>query len=126
MSQSTLTLSLPRCLVCVVSFTVTMPDFEELGVVSLELASLISILLCPVVSEDQRASWEEYTRQHQNWLPENLAWHEKHMDPNWVQPANWSETWMTIHPSIVNLKGYDTAPGPYTPAWQSVPAMVRS
>lgn len=98
---------------------VTIPDFERRGRRTLRLASLISILYCPVVEESQRDAWEEHSRANQWWLAESLAEQNYQLDPSWVPPLNWTEETLDRLPrTIVDLDGsYFQGPGPYFPTW---------
>lgn len=98
---------------------VTIPDFEQRGQNTLNLASIISLLVCPIVNDDiGRLAWEQHSRDNNKWLAEGLAHQELRRDPNWAQPANWSTIWEDLPPTIVNLTAqYETRPGPWTPTW---------
>lgn len=97
---------------------VTIPDFEKRGRRVLEMTSLISLLYCPVVTEDERSAWETYTQNSQWWLRESLAEQERQKNAQWVPTDEWYESIGTLPSTIVDLQGnYFTGEGPYTPTW---------
>ena len=96
---------------------VTLPDFEVRGKLTIEQASLISLVLCPIVSEEERETWEAHALENRGWLPESLAVQEQSLDPTWVQPDNWTDMVGYIPHTIMDREAYETAPGPYTPTW---------
>jgi len=52
---------------------VTLPDFERNAAYTLRLADVAAVLVYPVVSAEQRKTWEAYSVKQQDWLTEGLA-----------------------------------------------------
>jgi hypothetical protein len=59
---------------------VSLPDFEAKGEQLVELSGALYFSLNPVVTEENREAWEEYTIQNHEWLADSLShWHLQEM-----------------------------------------------
>ena len=50
---------------------VTLPDFERRGMATSALAQVMSIIMVPLVTDETREAWEEYSVANQGWLAED-------------------------------------------------------
>ncbi|CAB9498696.1 Receptor-type guanylate cyclase gcy [Seminavis robusta] len=122
---------------------VTIPDFEQRAQFSLDLADVISITLLPIVTNQTRLGWEEYSFQNQGWLTEGLE-----IQAIQAQAAEAADTAdeeeslalldeiasnsddLQISPKIIRIEGTgsvnETGPGPFVPWWQFAPAFPFS
>ena len=96
---------------------VSLPEFGEQAKYVTQLASIVSLVLIPVVHESDRGQWETYSVANQGWIADELALLQQRSDPSWTRPSNWTEVVGNIPPTIVDLDGYETAEGPWTPTW---------
>jgi class 3 adenylate cyclase len=111
---------------------VTLPDFDMRGGSTRSLADALSIMLLPVVTEETRTSWEEYSVNHQDWIPQPQ---EEVVDVD-VSIAKESEQiamvarrqqemehQQGIPKEIFNANGTVQGPGPFLPLWQMSPVL---
>jgi class 3 adenylate cyclase len=121
---------------------VTLPDFERKASYTLQLAQVISILIFPIVSRENRATWERYSVENQRWLEEGLALQKIVKDGDEEEALMQLEeqvvagnldvdpfAHLNIPPFIFKVEeggtaaAYETGPGPYAPVWQLAPAI---
>jgi len=105
------------------------PHMEIRGNRTNDLADAFSITIIPVVTEETRSDYEEFSVEQQGWRAEGLAFQKKWANENWVEPADWDEQVGSISNTITsfNLKdrslSVEAGPGPYLPSWQSAPSL---
>lgn len=123
---------------------VTMNDFQQRAQSALFLSKALFLEICPIVEEDAREEWENYTVTHNAWLEEGRAIRnapppadaqlleegpsraEEAQDPSTV--VSMTGGLSTIGRNIyyyndIGIKMYDDRPGPYFPVWQSSPIL---
>jgi hypothetical protein len=129
---------------------VTMNDFQQQAATARSLSSALFLEILPVVAEDQREQWEEYSMQNMGWLAEGRAYQEKLglgdsrlLQESTEAPSSTSDSSSTTTTANVTLdfssgignKIYsldaswspivDPGPGPYFPIWESSPVLKR-
>lgn len=113
---------------------VTLPDFDMRGGSTRSLADALSIMLLPVVTEETRTSWEEYSVNHQDWIPQEAMHVAKEAmdvdvtkDPEQVAMVARRQQEMGqqkgIPREIFNANGIVSGPGPFLPLWQMSPVL---
>ena len=51
----------------------TLPDLERKAAFTMELAQVLSVMTFPIVYQENRTAWEDYSVENQGWLTEGLA-----------------------------------------------------
>jgi hypothetical protein len=109
---------------------VTLPDFDMRGGSTRSLADALSIMLLPVVSEETRTSWEEYSVNHQDWIPTEAMDVDVNNVKNTEQIAMVARRQQEvgvkqqgIPREIFNGNGTVHGPGPFLPIWQMSPVL---
>lgn len=108
----------------------TMPHFEQRGLKSNELSLALQVTMIPLVHEDERAIWEEYSVANQQWIQDGVDFStERHS--TFFQSG---ESIQSIPTTIRRFddsgdfiaqtdQGIDFGSGSYYgPVWQQVPA----
>jgi class 3 adenylate cyclase len=111
---------------------VTLPDFDMRGESTKSLADALSIMLLPVVTEETRTSWEDYSVNHQDWIPQEAM----HVAKEAMQVAKEPDQialvarrqqevgqQQGIPSEIFNGNGTVHGPGPFLPLWQMSPIL---
>ena len=94
---------------------VTVPDFEMKASKFRELSGSNSIMLLPLVTNETRSDWEQYSDDHQDWLLQSQAYMAEIEDfaLQLLAPMD------PIKTNIFGIQEDDeTDPGPFLPLWQ--------
>jgi class 3 adenylate cyclase len=110
---------------------VTLPDFDLRGGSTRSLADALSIMLLPVVTEETRASWEDYSVNHQDWIPQEAmdADLNNAKQPEQIARVARRQQEMMGHQQqgipgeIFNGNGTVHGSGPFLPLWQMSPVL---
>jgi class 3 adenylate cyclase len=105
---------------------VTLPDFDMRGESTRSLADALSVMLLPVVTEDTRTSWEDYSVNHQDWIPQE-AMHVTKEEPEQIAMLARRQQEVGLQQGIpreiFNGNGTVNGPGPFLPLWQMSPVL---
>ena len=106
---------------------VTLPDFDMRGGSTRSLMDALSIMLLPVVTEETRTSWEDYSVNHQDWIPQEPVDVHSANKPEQIAMVARREQEMGqqqgIPSEIFNGNGTVHGPGPFLPLWQMSPVL---
>lgn len=104
---------------------VAIPDFERRAGYTLQLAEVASLVIIPIVTSEERRSWEEFSVDNEGWLADGLAvqgipkedWDEESLN---IVANTWGTTsGLHIPTEIFRINGTGRAPengeGPYAP-----------
>lgn len=116
---------------------VTTPDFERKAEFIIELSSVMSLTIFPLVTTENRDGWGEYSGKSTDWIKQGLAYQEQRMSADFdfekdqaavafvdlvmEGPLN-DDQW--IRPYTFNLGREGISPakeGPFFPWWQFAP-----
>eukprot|EP00934_Nitzschia_sp_Nitz4_P002991 Nitzschia sp. Nitz4//scaffold42_size132992//130258//132649//NITZ4_003423-RA/size132992-augustus-gene-0.123-mRNA-1//-1//CDS//3329551790//2981//frame0 len=112
---------------------VALPDYERRGRSIMELSDMLALVLIPIVTKENRESYEQFTVENQGWIQEGLElqgipeedWDHESMAI--VEYVLGHSPNMTIPEKIFALNGTEsieeTGDGPYAPFWQLCPAV---
>eukprot|EP00934_Nitzschia_sp_Nitz4_P007367 Nitzschia sp. Nitz4//scaffold210_size37948//27282//29775//NITZ4_007693-RA/size37948-augustus-gene-0.20-mRNA-1//1//CDS//3329541939//7357//frame0 len=113
---------------------VVLPDFERRVANVRQQSDVISLMIFPFVTKEERSSWEEFSVANQDWLLEGLEV-QGMPEEEWDQ-ENIAAMEMAFGPSPEGLRipgeifrmGQmpETGDGPYAPMWQVAPAIPCS
>ncbi|CAB9513338.1 Receptor-type guanylate cyclase gcy [Seminavis robusta] len=117
---------------------VTTPDFERKAQYILELSSVISLTIFPLVTTEDRPAWEDYSGKSTDWIIQGLAYQEQHISDHFDYEAERVvldyvdlvmdgplQNGQLVRPFIFNISREGIAPaqeeGPFFPWWQFAP-----
>eukprot|EP00934_Nitzschia_sp_Nitz4_P002708 Nitzschia sp. Nitz4//scaffold42_size132992//119267//129070//NITZ4_003422-RA/size132992-processed-gene-0.49-mRNA-1//-1//CDS//3329551787//2698//frame0 len=112
---------------------VALPDFERQGHYINDLADMLALVLIPIVTKENRESYEQFAVENQGWIQEGLElqgipeedWDHESMAI--VESVLGHSPNMTIPEKIFALNGTEaveeTGDGPFAPFWQLCPAV---
>ena len=114
---------------------VTMSDYYQRAGNARDLSDSLFINLYPIVTNETRAAWEEYSVQEKGWLDNGRKYQQKTFElPSGRRlqeqekavfvGGNSSSGPSLISNTIMKVGGLrDDSPGPYMPAWQGSPIL---
>ena len=108
---------------------VTISNFEARHVDFLQLTRASELILVPLVTEEDKPHWENYSVSNQDWIQESFDFHgDTTCDMPKVTPFLHSENPMALESGTSRPKQpNDTYIGrPYAPFWQSSPANAEA
>ena len=91
---------------------VVMPDFEKQATIARRNSGAAMIGFCPIVYENEKASWEEFSVDNRQWLKEGLEIQGRDPATDQISPVIFS----------FDENGAYDFPGWYLPTWQQGPA----
>jgi hypothetical protein len=110
---------------------VTLNDLQQRAANIRELSSSLFVSIIPVISEEDRTAWEDYSVKNIGWLDEARAYQEeKGLGFRSLQAAEESQSFSVDFSSGIGDKIYTIGPdgplvdqgyGPYFPLWQESP-----
>lgn len=114
---------------------VTMDAFQERATNARILSNVLHMSLLPIVSDDNRKEWEEYSVRNGDWYVDGFAYQkaieENGFSINGVRRRGLATEENTESFDLFNPKVFDYTPsfevaypnntGPYAPVWQSAP-----
>jgi hypothetical protein len=114
---------------------VTLNDFQQRAANIREFSNSLYVRIIPVISEEDRPAWEDYSVKNIGWLDEARAYQEeKGLGFRALQAANDSQGSSLDFSSGIGDKIYTIGPdgplvdqgaGPYFPLWQESPHFGR-
>eukprot|EP00934_Nitzschia_sp_Nitz4_P001237 Nitzschia sp. Nitz4//scaffold14_size191712//186333//188797//NITZ4_001756-RA/size191712-snap-gene-0.145-mRNA-1//1//CDS//3329537026//1237//frame0 len=113
---------------------VALPDYELHGRYIMDLSDMLGLVLFPIVTKENRESYERFTVENQGWIEEGLEFQgipEEDWDYETIAVVqagfNQDSISPTIPEKIFALNGtepvVETGDGPYVPFWQMYPAV---
>eukprot|EP00934_Nitzschia_sp_Nitz4_P001797 Nitzschia sp. Nitz4//scaffold14_size191712//189680//191729//NITZ4_001758-RA/size191712-augustus-gene-0.235-mRNA-1//1//CDS//3329537032//1797//frame0 len=113
---------------------VALPDYELHGRYIMDLSDMLGLVLFPIVTKENRESYERFTVENQGWIEEGLEFQgipEEDWDYETIAVVqagfNQDSISPTIPEKIFALNGtepvVETGDGPYVPFWQMCPAV---
>jgi len=106
---------------------VTLPHFDLRAREAEEISGIELIVFSPVVTKENRKGWEEYAWTHQNWIDEDLLYHDggEDLHPGTIYPNiyRYSEDNYGEHGDRRRLVT-EYEEGFYTPVWQLGPGTL--
>ena len=95
---------------------VALPNYEQRAMSSVRLADLFSLVMMPIVSESDRADWDDFVVANEGWRAEGIALQRGVPVDDVVVPP--------VHATVSNFSMLpDVSPGPYIPLWQLAPSV---
>lgn len=105
---------------------VVLPDFERMSDFTMEQSDVLSIIIFPMVTREDRASWEAFSVENQEWLVDGLLEQgiytaEWDLESIAILEETWGESdeYLRIREEIFKVDGTGRAeengPGPYAP-----------
>ena len=123
---------------------VTMTDFHQRAGSAREISNTLFVHMYPIVTNETRAGWEEYSVREKGWLDQgrayqaanNLGFERRQLaesdTPVEVEKVQYTGANSTTGPSLIATRIWslgptgpfvDNTPGPYFPAWQESPVV---
>jgi hypothetical protein len=99
---------------------VTMPDFDLRAANTLALADTFSVFFVPLVEEDTRQEWEQYSDENQGWISTALTRKTATSLRKLEEVKGISETIYKFGESGQKVSE-EYGSGPYFPVWQNAP-----
>jgi class 3 adenylate cyclase len=111
---------------------VTMNDFQQRAASARSLSNALFLQVLPIVSDENRNAWEEYSLQNTGWLAEGRAYQERFGLGNRRLQTNTPGKELDFSTGIANRiyvadetgsKIVDPGPGPFYPNWVASPVI---
>jgi hypothetical protein len=94
------------------------------------LSKAVFLNIYPLITDENREAWENYTSTHNGWVDESMGIQEKdyqtYHGPRPLPYKGEYEVLDFIHGDVEGVPSARPGPGPYLPVWQSSPAIPTS
>jgi hypothetical protein len=107
---------------------VTLNDFQQSATNIREISNSLYVRIIPVVSEEDRPAWEDYSVKNDGWIDEALTYQEeRRLGLRSLQGGEESQgVWLDISSRLGDkIYTVDQGSGPYFPLWQASPYLGK-